>query len=159
MSVANDDKFSHTLQEYFEFCALLMDDGNHSGFFEIDGSGIRSTIPIAMAFSKSILLDKFIDSHEFWLDAKDKNLSFFDKDFKDLIKDTNLDLNVLKSPINKYIDFKNGKISSCPFTDEDIDIMWQYLHALIKHAHCHVSTNKLKYPTYPYDLVAKSFGI
>lgn len=159
MSISNDDKFSRTLGEYFEFCSQLMDDGKDAGFFDMDGSGIRATIPFAMAFSKSILLDKFIESHEFWLDSKDKNLSFFDKDFRELLKGTNLDLNVLKSPINKYIDFKNGKIPSCPFTDEDVDIVWQYLHALVKHAHCHVSSDKEKYPSYPYELVANSFGI
>lgn len=150
--------FQITLKEYFEFCAELMDIGYDENFTEHDGSAIRDAISLLPLFS-GLIMDKFIGADDFWIDAYRRDLSFFEKDFSQLLSGTSIDLNVIKTPILKYIDFKNGKIHSCPFNDDDVKFMWDYLSALIKHATRHVEKNVTLYPSFPLSKVKSLFEI
>lgn len=154
------EKFKCTLIEYFEYCSELMDDGCEGGFFETDGRYIRGALIVIKAWEGDYLIKKFLESHEFWIDCDTKELSFFEKDFSEMLKGSKLNMNSLKAPIQKYIDYNNGELDSCPFDQEHVELVWDYLHALIKHSHNHLKEKKEDYvPGYPLDNVEVRFKI
>lgn len=157
------DKFNITLEEFIQHLTDLLDDLFSEGLSPQDGTLLAGAGLFLSTLANETCVESYCRSYLVWGDCYLREVQFLLKDFGSLL-DLGFDFNFnqWQHPVRMYLEAEE-KGEDFVVTAEDVDMLFDFMVALSRHACRYVAFKRLTqgsyFPEFPLEDYQKKFSI